>query len=750
MVKVRSSQSEETDNLDIESWARAILDRSTSADSERDLTKLVAACKLARSCMHVVSDASTSWGGNVTVYKAGLEMTELLADLHLDIDALCAAMVYRCVREGKLHEHELQEQFGDEVVSLVSGVRRMAAITQRSSSTSDEVFGRESEEQAEKLRQLLVSIVDDVRIALIKVAERTCAIRAAKDQSAERRTKIAKEVSDIYAPLAHRLGIGQIKWELEDLSFRYLQPFDYKYIAKLLDEKRLAREDYIKRVVSDIRDRLLSEGIEAEVSGRPKHIFSIWRKMKRKNIPFSEVYDIRAVRVLVGTERDCYGALGVVHGLWRHIPNEMDDYIANAKENGYRSLHTAVHGPENRVLEIQIRTHDMHEEAEFGVCSHWRYKKTDKDDKGQGYEKKLDWLRQVIEWQENDIGVSWEDQLPKGIEQDRIYVFTPEGHVIDLPPRATPVDFAFRIHTDVGQRCRGAKVNGRIVPLNHTLNTADQVTILTGKRENPSRDWLNTHLGYLTTSKARSSLVHWFKLQDRDQNIADGRSLLDHEFRRLAMENFDFEALAQSLNVKTLDDLYAAVGVADFTVEKVVDAANRMIRQQAPEMVAPVTSIVGKAHDEKNNGADVYIEGVGNLLSYIAQCCKPVPGERISGYITLGRGVSIHRQDCPNLLRKLEEENERVISVDWAEKPQQMYSAVINVEAFDRHGLLRDVTTLLDREKVNVSAMQTYSNKDKHTVNMILTIEIGNLNDLSRVLARLNQLPNIWSVRRKD
>jgi len=381
------------------------------------------------------------------------------ADLNLDVDALASAVIYRSIREAKATEAQMRAEFGDTVSDLVNGVRRMAAITQQSSDNNTEVFGKGSEAQAENLRKLLVAIVDDVRIALIKLAERTCAIRAVKNQSSERRKKVAREVSDIYAPLAHRLGIGHIKWELEDLAFRFLHPFDYKYIAKLLDEKRIDRQKYIVRVVQTLKDKLAAEGIASDVNGRPKHIYSIWRKMKRKNVSFAEIYDIRAVRVLVDSERDCYAALGIVHGLWRHVPNEVDDYIASAKENGYRSLHTAVHGPENRVLEIQIRTHEMHEEAEYGVCSHWRYKKTDSDSSEEGYEKKLEWLRQVVEWQETDIGIPWEDQLPKGIEQDRIYVFTPEGHVVDLPPGSTPVDFAFRIHTDVGLRCRGAKVN---------------------------------------------------------------------------------------------------------------------------------------------------------------------------------------------------------------------------------------------------------------------------------------------------
>ncbi|WP_096087268.1 GTP diphosphokinase [Agaribacterium haliotis] len=747
MVKVRENSPEDAADIDIHSWVQQLRVLPNDELLDVDEPQLVKACEFARACEQSQGDPETSWGEGNTSFLAGLHMAELLADMHLDGEAIIAAVLYRSVREAKATEQQVLELFGEDVISLINGVRRMAAITARSSQSQEQVFGRDSDEQAEKLRKLLVAIVDDVRIALIKLVERTCAIRAVKNADAERRKKVAREVSDIYAPLAHRLGIGQIKWELEDLSFRYLQPFDYKYIAKLLDEKRLDRESYIARVIELIRSKLGEEGIAADVSGRPKHIYSIWRKMKRKNVSFAEIYDIRAVRVLVNSERDCYGALGIVHSLWRHIPHEMDDYIANAKENGYRSLHTAVHGPENRVLEIQIRTHAMHDEAEYGVCSHWRYKKTDVNDGEAGYEQKIAWLRQVIEWQESDIGVAWDDQLPKGIEQDRIYVFTPDGHVVDLPPGATPVDFAFRIHTDVGLRCRGAKINGRIVPLNHTLSTADQVEIMTANRAYPSRDWLNSNLGYITTSKARNRLQHWFKLQDRDQNIADGRALLDHEFRRLALENFDFDALAKSLNLKGLDDLYAAVGVADLGVEKVIDAANRMLNRDKD--VEPVVNIVGKVSDS-HSGADVYIDGVGNLLSYIAQCCKPVPGERIAGYITLGRGVSIHRQDCSNLLRHIEDEPERVIAVDWAEEPSEKYSAVIEVEAFDRHGLLRDITTLLDRERINVSAMQTFSNKKKHTVDMMLTVEVTDLQDLSRILARINQLPNIWSVRRKD
>ncbi len=744
MVKVRQDHPIDHDGaIDIQAWAKRI--QALARVPEATQEGLHQACVLAQQVVCLEGENNSGWGEGYSTLNAGLEMAEILAELQMDDQTLVAAILYRSVRECKLDSAEAEKQFGKEVVHLIDGVQKMAAISSLTNHSASAVFGQESEEHSENVRKMLVAMVDDVRVALIKLAERTCAIRAVKSAPAERRQKVAREVSEVYAPLAHRLGIGHIKWELEDLAFRYLQPFDYKYIAKLLDERRIDRQAYIDRVISVLQEALGKESIDADIYGRAKHIYSIWRKMRRKKIGFSEVYDIRAVRILVGSERDCYSVLGIVHALWRNIPREFDDYIANPKENGYRSLHTAVKGPDNQVLEVQIRTRTMHDEAEYGVCAHWRYKDTDKDDAGS-YEMKIEWLRQVLEWHDEIGGNPWDDSLPKTIEQDRIYVFTPDGHVVDLPAKATPVDFAFRIHSDIGICCRGAKVNGRIVPLNHPLRTADQVEILTGKRESPSRDWLNPNLGYITTSRARSRLAHWFKEQDRDQNIADGRALLDHEFKRLAVENLNYDDLANGLNLKSLDDLYVAVGTAELGVEKVINSAQRMLNIDKHEHQA--ASLVGRATNE-TGGADVYIDGVGNLLSHIAQCCKPIPGDRISGYITLGRGVSIHRVDCINLLQRQAIEPERIITVGWAEEPSQTYSVTIALEAFDRHGLLRDITTLLDREKINVSAMQTLSNKNKNTVDMTLQIEIMDFNELSKVLVKLNHLPNVSSVCRK-
>ncbi len=501
MVQVRAHQPVNTDgSINLEAW----LDHVQTLVPGLDRQVLLEACEFAREVEdRAVSTADNSWADGTSSFQTGLEIAEILADLKLDQESLVAAVIYRGVREGKVKLEDVAQRFGPVVAKLIEGVLRMAAISTSLSPRQSLVLGTQA--QIENLRKMLVAMVDDVRVALIKLAERTCAIRAVKNGDEEKRMRVAREVFDIYAPLAHRLGIGHIKWELEDLSFRYLEPDQYKQIAKLLHERRLDREQYIATVMQQLKDALAATGIKADLSGRAKHIYSIWRKMQRKGLDFSQIYDVRAVRVLVPEMRDCYTALGIVHTLWRHIPKEFDDYIANPKENGYRSLHTAVIGPEGKVLEVQIRTHAMHEEAELGVCAHWRYKGTDVKASSNHYEEKISWLRQVLEWHEElgDIG-GLAEQLRVDIEPDRVYVFTPDGHAIDLPKGSTPLDFAYRVHTEVGHNCRGAKINGRIVPLNYSLQTGEQVEIITGKQSGPSRDWLNQNLGYVTTSRARA------------------------------------------------------------------------------------------------------------------------------------------------------------------------------------------------------------------------------------------------------
>ncbi|NIB43301.1 GTP diphosphokinase [Pseudomaricurvus alkylphenolicus] len=746
MVKVREDHPIKDDGeVDIDAWLERLNGIHTLNSEEYAPLKSACECSLAAEERAIAND--NIWAEGTSSFRTGLEMAEILADLQLDFETLQAAILYRAVRENKLPLAEVQDHFGETVAKLIRGVIRMAAISTQRNDSNESVLGSPSQEQSDNVRKMLVAMVDDVRVALIKLAERTCAIRAVKNIDDAKRRKVAREVADVYAPLAHRLGIGHIKWELEDLSFRYLEPDDYMTIARLLDEKRLDRQEFIDKVIGILNAEMEQAHINAEINGRAKHIYSIWRKMRRKDIGFSQVYDIRAVRILVPTVRDCYAVLGIVHSLWRNIPNEFDDYIASPKENGYRSLHTAVIGPDRKVLEVQIRTSAMHEEAEFGVCAHWRYKGTDEDDTADSYEQKIAWLRQVLEWHEELGGHPLEDDLAAGIEQDRVYVFTPEGHIIDFPQGATPLDFAYRVHTEIGHRCRGAKVNDRIVPLNYELKTADQVQILTGKHESPSRDWLSPALGYLRTGRARAKVQHWFKLQARDQNIAEGRAVLDKEFRRLAMDELDYEDLARRLNLVGLDDLYAAVGASDLGVDRVVNAAQKMLMVDR-EAVDPAIGLVGRA-SQKHSDSDLFIDGVGNLLTHIAGCCHPVPGDAIVGYITLGRGVSIHRQDCHNILQLQADEPERIIKVDWGEAPQSTYSVDVLIEAFDRHGLLRDITELLDTERVNISAMQTLSDKRKNTVDMQLTVEIGSFNELSRILGRLNQLTNVASARRR-
>lgn len=746
MVKVRADHPIAADgNVDISAWVEGLNGIQSQPESTR--TELYRACEVSLAAMSVKTEEDHNWGAEASCFRIGLEMAEILADLQLDQDALVAAILYRAVRENKITLVDVQTQFGDTVSKLVKGVLRMAAISYQRNESEDRILGNQAEVQAEKIRKMLVAMVDDVRVALIKLAERTCAIRSVKTAGAARRRQVAREVADIYAPLAHRLGIGHIKWELEDLSFRYLEPEEYKRIAKLLDERRIARQEYIDNMLALLRTELSEASIDGEVTGRAKHIYSIWRKMKRKGIDFSQVYDIRAVRILVPSVRDCYAVLGIVHSLWRNIPHEFDDYIASPKENGYRSLHTAVLGPESKVLEIQIRTQAMHEESELGVCAHWRYKGTDTDAAQDSYEQKISWLRQVLEWHEELGGDSQQltDDL-RSVDQDRIYVFTPEGHVVDLPKGATPLDFAYRIHTDVGHHCRGAKINGRIVPLNHHLNNADQVEIITGKREAPSRDWLTPALGYVNTARARAKVQHWFKQQARDQNIAEGRGLLDREFKRLALLDLNFEGLSTKLRFNSLDDLYAAVGASDIGVGQVLNAAQKQLDDANPQQ--PLIPFKAKSPSKKKD-SDIYIEGVGNLLTQIASCCNPVPGDAITGYITLGRGVSIHRQDCSNILQLQADEPQRIIKVEWGNAPQSSYSVDIIIEAYDRYGLLRDITALLDGERINISAMQTLSDKRKNTVDMQVTAEIRSFDELSRILTRLNQLPNIASARRK-
>ncbi|WP_420591598.1 GTP diphosphokinase [Bacterioplanoides sp.] len=747
MVKVRDDHPLLHDgSLDVDRWMESIQQSQDVLDPET-LHKALSTAK--RLSDEAIANR-TYW--SIDSVQMGIEMAQILLDLRLDTDSIVAAVLYRAVREGRLALNKVEKDFGEDVAKLIEGVLRMAAISAiQNTDKQDETVLGQREAQVDNVRKMLVAMIDDVRVALIKLAERTSAIRAVKDAPDDKRRKVAEEVFNIYAPLAHRLGIGHLKWELEDLSFRYLEPGSYKKIAKLLDEKRLTRQSYIENVVQRMRDELLSASIKCDVYGRAKHIYSIWRKMNRKNLDFSQIYDIRAVRILVPQVKDCYATLGIIHSLWRHIPHEFDDYIANPKENGYRSLHTAVIGPEGKILEVQIRTHEMHEDAELGVCAHWLYKGTDVNAKDQGYEQKIAWLRQVMEWHE-ELGDLPEliGELRSDISPDRIYVFTPDGHVVDLPPKATPIDFAYRVHTEVGNKCRGAKVNGRIVPLTYLLGTGEQVEILTNANAHPSRDWLYPESGYIHSSRARAKVAHWFKLQAKDQNIDEGRQLVLRELDRLDLVDQPLSDVAERMNMKSVDDMFAAVGAGDLRTGQVVHAVLQQADRLAPRMDQQELPLLRKPESSEKSASadDVYIEGVGNLLTNLANCCQPVPGDDIRGYVTLGRGVNVHRSDCENLLHLEMTEPQRVLQVSWGSRPTQHYPVDMQIQAYDRTGLLRDVSGLLANERVNVLAVNTQSNPGENTAHMSLTVEVESLEGLSRLMNKIAQLPNVISARR--
>ncbi|MDN6296778.1 MAG: GTP diphosphokinase [Halomonas sp.] len=743
MVKVREDQPlTPGGRVDIQKWLTRLQDDVRLTDPER----LLVACELAEKLEMEAPDAQRGWLTPSSSFRMGLEMADILGELKLDQPALEAAVLYRTVRENLISLEAISKRFGNEIASLIDGVLQMAAISHPHAPH----HGMSQHNQQENLRKMLVNMVDDVRVALIKIAERTCALRQVRDAPLEKCLQVANEVTDIYAPLAHRLGIGQVKWELEDLAFRYQHADDYKAIARQLAEKRLDRTRYISDVVDTLKRLMEAQHIhDYDVSGRAKHIYSIWRKMKRKGIAFSQVNDVRAVRILVPEVTDCYTVLGIVHSRWHHVPNEFDDYIANPKKNGYQSLHTAVLGPENKVLEIQIRTFAMHDEAELGVCAHWRYKGHDTNGKSRGYEEKIAWLRHVIEWQD-EVGEYGDlrEGLSSDVAPDRIYVFTPDGHVIDLPSISTPIDFAYRVHTEVGHRCRGAKVDGRIVPLTYKLKTGQQVEILTASKGGPSRDWLNPSLGYVRTSRARAKIQAWYKYQARDQNLEEGRVLFEREMQRLDVEGLDLLRLADAVNYVNPDDMYAALGAGDLRIGQVLNQAQQLFGENDDE--EKLNRLLAKPRRQSSQKAksDITVLGVGNLKTSMANCCRPVPGEPIAGFITQGRGVTIHREDCPNLLQLRAEEPQRIIEAEWGEREQTRYPVTIEIRAWDRSGLLRDVTSLLGHEKVNVLAVNTLSDTDESTARLRITLEVDGLETLGRLFSRIQQLQNVIEVRR--
>ncbi len=671
-----------------------------------------------------------------------LAVAEIVHHLQLDHEAVAAAVLHDVVEDTDVTLDDLREQFGDKVAHLVDGVTKMGRISEIREPFSEQKHL--DDDHAENVRKLLLAMAEDVRVVLIKLADRLHNMRTLRHLDDERQKRIARETLEIYSPLANRLGIWQVKWELEDLALRYLDPDAYHRIAALLDGRRIDRERHIEMVKESLVEEFERAGIHADIEGRPKHIYSIWRKMRRKNVDFHQIFDVQAVRVLVDTTAECYTVLGIVHGLWRHVPHEFDDYIANPKANNYRSLHTAVIGPEGKPVEVQIRTREMHEHAELGIAAHWRYKEGSRYD--EGFEKKIAWLRQLLEWKDEEpSALEFVDRFKSESVEERVYALTPQGEVIDLPAGATVLDFAYHIHTDVGHRCRGVKVNGRIVPLNYVLKSGEQVEVLTGRQAHPSRDWLNPHLGYLKTSRARAKVRHWIKLQDREINIVAGRTALERELHRLGLSGQRLEEVAVRLNFNDVDGLMAALGRGDLPYGHVVSA---LIDLERTEDEPPTLPTLGKRSDRSAPGG-FRILGVGNLLTTTARCCNPVPNDSIVGYITRGRGVTIHRSDCSNVLRLKEEDRDRLIDVEWGVLPDRVFPVDIRIQAYDRPGLLRDVTAVLANDKINVTGVNTSTDSKAMIARMDLHVEVTDISQLSRVLSRIGQLPNIIEVRRK-
>ena len=655
---------------------------------------------------------------------------QITAELGIDPVAVQAALLHDVPEDTEYGLQDIEERFGAEVAHMVDGVTKLSKFSTHS----------HEQQQAENIRKMLLAMAEDIRVVLIKLADRLHNMRTLYALPSEKQLRIARQTMEIYAPLAERLGIWQIKWELEDLAFKVLEPERFRELARLLDTRRKGREGFIERAIAELKPKLQAAGIEADLQGRPKHIYSIYKKMQRKSAEFGEIYDVYAIRILVEDLRDCYAALGIVHALWRPIPGQFDDYIAVPKNNLYQSLHTAVIALDGKPLEIQIRTHTMHQVSEVGIAAHWRYKEGSKSDRE--YDAKLAWLRQLMDWQRD---VSDATEFVEGIKldifQDQVFVFTPKGDIKDLPAGATPLDFAYRIHTDVGHRTIGAKVNNRLVPLDYRLKNGDIVEIVTTKGEHgPSRDWLNV----VRTSHAREKIRQWFKRKDRDENIVHGREALERELRRLARKSIQVVGLeriaevVKTYNMESVDDFYAAIGYGAISAQQVVmrlgvvDDAEVGLPTVAPATIPARTG-------------GVRVKGVGDLLVRFAKCCHPIPGDPIVGFITRGKGVTVHLQSCPTVLN--EREVPRLIEVEWESAPAATYPIAIRIEAYDRTGLLNDITQVVAESKVNILAAQVHVNPD-HTAVLTATLQVASVSQLARVMTRIEGLKDVLSVQR--
>ena len=674
-------------------------------------------------------------GESYITHPLGVAM--ILAERGLDLTTIIAGLLHDVVEDTAVTLEEIKEIFGEEIATLVDGVTKLSRLD----------FASKEEQQAETLRKMFIAMAEDIRVVLIKLADRTHNLRTLRYLDTYKQQEIARETMEIYAPLAHRLGIYKIKWELEDHAFRYMQPEAYYQLVNKLAKKRREREQFINRLINVLLKRLEAVGITAEIQGRPKHLYSIYHKMKEQKKDFNEIYDLTAIRVIVDSVKDCYGALGTVHALWKPIPGRFKDYIAMPKPNMYQSLHTTVVAAENELVEVQIRTWEMHRTAEYGIAAHWRYKEKITDERE--FDQKLAWLRQLLEWQKDYRDArEFIENLKMDLFTDEVFVFTPRGDVIDLPAGSIPIDFAYKIHTDIGNRCTGSRVNGRLVPLDYVLKTGDMVEIITSKHGSPSRDWLNM----VKSAQAKNKIRSWFKRERRDENIEKGREMLERENRRLdidlrlLLKNELVEEVAKKFNLQSADDLYAAVGYGGISVQQVIGRLREEYRRQYGVKEKPLPEARPQRRSS-GSAPGVIVEGIDNILVRIARCCNPVPDDAITGLVTRGRGVSIHRSDCPNL-EPYRSTSGRLLEVTWEGQADRGYQVAIEISAHDRANLLTDIMTAVSESRIQVTAVNGRTDAD-NTATIQLTLTVKDRVQLEQVMNRIKKVKDVYSVRRQ-
>jgi GTP pyrophosphokinase len=669
----------------------------------------------------------------------GLRMASQLLDLNCDIHTITASLIYPSVFYAQPDQEAVEKILSKTACKLLSGATRLEAIHTMQTPTADSL----NHQQIDNLRKMLLAIVDDIRIVLIKLVERLITLQYLKSCTPEQQRSIASQVMNFYAPLANRLGIGQLKWQLEDLAFRYLNPESYSHISNALNMRRSERELFIQQMMTDLRNLIQSAEIaDYSLSGRAKHIYSIYRKAERKNLPISEIYDASALRVLVNNLSDCYTILSLVHDKWPHIPAEFDDYINNPKPNGYQSIHTAVTVENKLNVEIQIRTYHMHESAELGVAAHWKYKEGSSE--SESYEAKIERLRELMQWQQ-EVSEEIDPQLYQSLFSDRVYVFTPQGDVIDLPKGSTPLDFAYHIHTSIGHRTKGAKINEKMVPLTHILATGDRVSVITSKQEQPSRDWMLGNSNYLKTPQARQKVRHWFKKQNYQKELETGLELWDKASKQSNYKRQDLAKVTKRFNVKNIDDLLVAIGSGNLSTASILAELGTAERQPKEKTIPTTTT---KPLTPSSNSA-LHIEGVGQLMTHLARCCKPIPGDAIIGFITQGRGISIHINNCANIAHQRLTQPHRIIEVNWGnQSSNSAYQIDIIIQAEDRSGLVRDISAIVAQEKLNFLAMNTQYDQKQNQVNLHVTIETSGQITTNKLLQQINNVPGVISIHR--